>query len=246
MGYLPTSERGPKATPSVAFLRAAAVVLGVRAAWLISYDGHPTEAHAEAAAVVALAGAPSPLAQDVAAPGDAQAVRQREGAHRMIYNFLEAVGVPQLGGMDVPFWRSGHAHLPYWAAPLAELRRRVWWNYMVTSDSTEMHEDTNAAEGWIGAALKGPLKAFGIDPEQMDPDAFGDFVTTMIPPLIALAVEQRKQLDNKASERQEIQGPGLEAQPSAGKPRRAKNKATKRTPTKRTPTKRTPTTKGRK
>ncbi|CAN5872093.1 hypothetical protein BH11GEM2_BH11GEM2_06660 [soil metagenome] len=137
-----------------------------------------TEAHAPSSVAVGMSG------------GNANALEheeeRREDVHRMLYFILEAVGIPQ-APVDVELWRSGNAQLPYWTAALAELRRRVWWNYMVRLDREQMHEDRFQAEAWIGKAIRSPLLALGLDPARMDDDAFADYVTALMPALLRAA-----------------------------------------------------------
>jgi hypothetical protein len=118
-------------------------------------------------------------------------VRFCEDAHRSLYYIRERAGIPQPDDMDLVSWRSGQVNLPYWAAPLAELRRRVWWGHVMRVGRNEMHEDDFSAERWIGDALRGPLDAFGLDPATIDEERLGDYVCAMVPALLRLTPEIR-------------------------------------------------------
>lgn len=159
------------ATPPSDFTEAAAETLGLNPEWLAYEIGHPTKAHAEAAAV---SSGTAPQAVDW----------QRERAGRLMHEILVGLDRAQPDEGDAPFWRSAEFYAPHWVAPLGEVRLRL-----VLGGSYAEHE---AIEHDIAAALKGPLAAFRVDPAQMDRDTLGDYITLMVPVLLAIASEQRK------------------------------------------------------
>jgi hypothetical protein len=174
--------------PPSDFIVAAAEMLGLNVEWLAFEIGHPTPAHAEAAAV-----------SSGAAPQAVDWTRERAG--RLMHTILQFMHVPQPGGEDIPYWRSPESNIPHWVAPLGEVRLRL-----VVGGSYNVHDSLGLPgaipgssyidryiERDIAAALNGPLEALRIDPAKMDPDTLADYITAMLLPLLAIAAERRKQ-----------------------------------------------------
>lgn len=166
--------------PRVELLRAIAHVLEIRPDWLAFDDGPMTEEEDGVAETT--------LRAIEEADGDAGWKRALE----MKFGVLEGLGfeVPDLTPITVPGgdpWAKfraqlrsmGRGHIPHWVPPLFELARRLGLGV------------TDAKK--LGAALHGPLVALGIEPRSMRQDDFNDYITGMIPVLLALAPERERQ-----------------------------------------------------
>ncbi|MBA3340446.1 MAG: hypothetical protein H0W30_01205 [Gemmatimonadaceae bacterium] len=178
------------ATPPSEFTSAAAQVLELNPEWLAFEIGHPTPAHAEAAAV-----------SSGAAPRGAD--WKRESAARLLHTIFQFMRVPQ-STEDVQWWRSPESLIPHWVAPLGEVRLRlVLGGTYNVRDLLGMRDPRGDLPGSsyidphierdIGAALKGPLDVFRVDPNRMEGDTLGDYITAMVPVLLAIEAEQRRQ-----------------------------------------------------
>lgn len=225
--------------PPAQYLARVAAVFGVPLTWLVTGEGQPTTAHDEAAAV---SSGTVPLALDW----------QRERAGRLLHTILQFMCVPQLGGEDVPYWSSPNSHIPYWVAPLGELRLRlVLGGSYAVHDPLGMPDPRGDLPGNtyldpmieydIARALKGPLEAFHVDAAQMEPDTLGDYITMMIPALLAIAAEQRKQqpdtLDDPKMRAHEVTAEEIERE-HARKARRALRTKSKKPKSIRNPSRR--------
>jgi hypothetical protein len=206
MAYLPTAARPASKEPSLDFLREAAWACRVNPAWLAFGEGYPTEAIASAATAAHLAGGAPRIATNTPA-SDVEA-RRREHAHRMVSRVLEAVGIPRDGRNQLD-WRSPRAHLPFWAGAAGELRQRVWQTHLLGLGPDAAQDDAGDADTWIGEAIRGPLLAFGLHPAQMDARWLGEFISALLPVLMSLDSEMRRQLIDRVA----LEGPGQVASP---------------------------------
>lgn len=167
-----------RSTPTVGFLEIASEILGVRPAWLTLGEEPMTEAEKRIAQATEHGG------------------RQRAQMRRTVRNTLHAAGMrgerEGIPTNDPAVESSPNAYVPYWAGPLEQLRSKVWFEEMVRIDPNRSHEDTGQAEKMIGRSLGAPLRAFAIDVNELDVDALGEYVMTMMPALLWLANEMKE------------------------------------------------------
>lgn len=103
-----------------------------------------------------------------------------------------------------------------WAQPVAEVVRKIgggtrWSEAMgfdAHSTTTPVSERPSSLEGRdllaeIGRALAGPLNALHVDGERMTYDALSSYILAMVPALMALAPEVRRQMELERRSNQE-------------------------------------------
>ena len=188
--------------PPLSFLQEAARVLGIRESWLISNEGGPTEAHAEAQL----------------SPGQPPSDRLL----RLKATILGELGLKNSGGDDTNGLPSAEGEvesprsptvelIPYWLGALNEVWLRLRFQEILSDPAGALtaarNEDDSAdrrIEKEIARTLAGPLEALSIKPAHWDEETLGDYVVAMSPALLFLASARNDQLRNSANETDDL------------------------------------------
>lgn len=160
--------------PPVSYLqRILEVFPRVRPEWLVSGTGEMTQEHADREAI--------------SEKTPKKTLRLRDAV-------LQSVGrasVPEVDALRP---------IPPWLGQLADVRSRLWIYDLTQSPGKVLADfrsgDVSAEtviEATIGAALRGPLEALGVHPDEMSDERFSDYITGMIPTLLALVAERSRQ-----------------------------------------------------
>lgn len=146
--------------PSLGFWIPTAKALGVRVEWLAFGTGQPSREHEVVASINATA--------------EALASEAGQEWRRTAASMVRAIT-----GRD-PDPRVPH---PYWVAPL--------YDFLLLRDGVPYDGGNEAQQlAKLGAALRAPLKALDMSPEDMGASAFSDYVMRMVPVLFGLAADR--------------------------------------------------------
>jgi hypothetical protein len=163
--YLTDSVEAP-----TSFLKAVAEVLSLSEEWVVLGKGAPTAELGQAAGLADIVGAVNPFHD--ASP--------HELGNDLRNQVMVALGLPTVAmapGSDRP-----EQVLPAWTTAVG-----VAWVRFVRSGPGSM-DDVRALSGKLAAAIAGPVRSMGIDPELLvKSGSMTEYVFAMIPPLIRLA-----------------------------------------------------------
>lgn len=172
------------ATPGVEFLNEAAIVLGVRPAWLFAGEGHPTDEE-ERAASDAQAAAASAMKSVAKVFRTARSYGEKELARAF----------PSFGLL--PHYVRGEVLRTFWTFALYRAGRPGF---------VEREDELTPAEGWgelggrFGAFLSGSLEFLAVEPEGIGPEQWALLMGDLLHS-ITIAVEFDRYREDPGTER---------------------------------------------
>jgi transcriptional regulator with XRE-family HTH domain len=195
--YLEGSDDKPS-KPNVGLLRAMADILGVRPEWLLFHEGEMTEDEEKARRKSEWI-----TARTLPPREDFQAARIRDAVYEAMGLPVRIAVIRESEDPEVYGVLLGIAvePMPPWVAALAEVHLRMMAANIAGTRTTGGGVDPDL-ESKIGKALADPLRSLGVDPVRMKEEGggFGSYIFTMVPALLAVAAERKRQQEPTEAE----------------------------------------------